>query len=148
MPTTFERWGIQFQYPDNWALEEESAQECQSVTVTSPGGAFWSVSRHSLMTDPTMLIRAAAEALREEYKQLEIEEVDETVAGIELLGSDFSFFCLDFIGSARVRSFCTDQATYSIFCQAEDRELGRLTDVFQAMTVDFLKNFEAETPET
>ena len=60
MPATFEKLGISFQYPENWTLDEQDALAGRkSVTVYSPGGAFWTVAVHSKAADPAELARDA-----------------------------------------------------------------------------------------
>ncbi len=143
MPLDFKKLGISFQYPENWALDEQDALEGRrSVTVYSPGGGFWSVSIHPRSTDPAELAKAAAEALAAEYENVETEKVDESFAGRELVGFDLNFFYLDLINTATVRCLRTDRATYAIFCQAEDREFTRIQPVFQAMTISLLSHFK------
>ncbi len=143
MPLEFDKLGICFQYPDNWSLTEEDALAgCQSVTVYSPGGGFWSVAIHPPATDPGELASAALEAMEEEYEGLESEEVRETVVGREMVGHDLNFHCLDLTNTACVRSVSTGRATLTIFCQAEDREMERIQPVFQAMTISLMQNIE------
>ena len=56
MPSTYDKLGVRFLYPDNWILDEEDAPNGNpSVTVQSPGGAFWSLAIHSPTTDPEEL---------------------------------------------------------------------------------------------
>lgn len=148
MPSKFNGSEISFEYPENWTLEEQDAPGgVRSVTVTAPSGAFWSVGLHPALSDPMALARAAADALVDEYRQVEVDRASETIAAVEMVGYDLGFYCLDLIGSARVRCFWTARATYSIFCQAEDREFERLEDVFAAMTVSFLRNLPEATEE-
>ena len=65
MPVSFNRMGISFQYPDNWTLDEQDALAGRkSVTVYSPGGAFWSVSIHPASADPVELSTAALETMK------------------------------------------------------------------------------------
>lgn len=143
MPAVFEKLGISFQYPDNWTLEEEEAQVGRgSVTVFSPGGAFWSVTVHPQEVDPSDLARAAADAIREEYKEVETEETAETVAGYTMVGYDLNFYCLDLITTACVRSLRTGRATYTLFCQAEDHDFDELRAVFRAITASLLGSIE------
>lgn len=146
MPREFKKLGISFQYPDNWELDEgDTRQRQRSVTVYSPGAAFWTVAAHPRGTDPAKLARAVVKAMREEYEGLEYEEIQETVAGHELVGYDLSFFFLDLTNTARVRSLRTELATYTVFCQAEDRELGQVGPVFLAMTTSLLNNLQRST---
>ena len=143
MPAEFNKLGILFQYPDNWALDEEDALAGQkSVTVYSPGGAFWSISVHPRSVDPATLAKAAVDAMKADYEELEIEETRETMAGREMIGYDLNFFYLDFTNTATIRCIRTDQATYTIWCQAEDREFERIRGVFHAITTSFLNGLK------
>ena len=143
MPAEYNKLGISFQYPENWKLDEDDALAGRkSVTVFSPGGAFWTVSVAPTNTDPVELATAAVDAMKEEYEELEAEETRQTIAGRETIGYDLNFYCLDLISSARVRCLSTSRATYAFFCQAEDREFDRIYDVFLAMTTSVLKNLK------
>ncbi len=139
MPARFNSMGISFQYPDNWTLDDADAVLGRhTVTVYSPGGAFWSVAIHSGSTEPDKLVVAAVEAMKQEYEGLEAEMARETVAGHELLGYNLAFCCLDLTNTARIRGLQTAQSTYTIFCQAEDREFEQIESVFRAMTTSLL----------
>jgi hypothetical protein len=145
MPAEFNKLGISFLYPDNWILDEEDALAGRkSVTVYSPGGAFWSISVHPRSADPARLAKAAAEAMQEEYEDSEAAPSQETVAGRELLGYDLSFYCLDLTNTASIRSFRTNRATYTVYSQAEDREFEAMRAVFLAMTTSFLGNLQPQ----
>jgi len=139
MPAQYDNLGICFQYPDNWTLDEEDALAGRnSVTVYSPGSAFWSVAIHPHSADPQKLARAAVKAMKQEYRELETEQTTETLAGRELSGYDLNFYYLDLTNTAQVRTLRTDRTVYTIFCQAEDREFDRLREVFQAITTSLL----------
>jgi len=142
MPISFHRLGISFQYPDNWTLDDSDAiLGRKSVTVYSPGGAFWSVAIHSGSADPAELAATVVETMRQVYEGLESEEAQETVAGRELIGYDLAFYCLDLTNTALIRGARIAQTTYTIFCQAEDKEFERVRAVFQAMTTSLLSGF-------
>jgi len=141
MPAEFRKVGIAFQYPENWTLDEDDALAGRkSVTVYSPGGAFWTVSVHPHSTDPDQLAREAVKVMRQEYQGLEVEPASETIAGRQTVGFDLSFYYLDLISTASVRCFRTGRATYAFFCQAEDREFTQIQQVFLAMATSFLGN--------
>ena len=143
MPAEFNKLGISFQYPENWTLDEDDALTGrESVTLYSPGGAFWSISVHPGTADPLALARAAVDAMKSEYEQLEAHEARETLAGCDLVGYDLNFYCLDLISTASVRCIRTPRATYAVFYQAEDREFDQVRPVFLAMTTSFLQNLE------
>ncbi len=91
MPHEFKRLGISFQYPENWALDDTEARQSQpSVTVYSPGGAFWTVTVHPRGTDPARLARAVGKALRDEYEEVEYTAAREAIVGCELVGYDLN----------------------------------------------------------
>jgi len=140
MPREFRKLGISFQYPENWTLDEHDALAGRaSVTVLSPGGAFWSISIHPPSADPSKLAKAAVKAMQTEYEGLETVPAKEVVAGHDLSGYDLNFFYLDLTNTATVRCLRTSRATYTVFCQGEDREFEHLRPVFAAMTVSFLR---------
>ncbi len=139
MPNTYDKLGIRFLYPDNWVLDEEdSPTGSPSVTVQSPGGAFWSLAIHSPTTDPCALAEAALEALQVEYQDSESEAVTERIGGQSIDGYDFHFFYLDFVSTAAIRGFRTTNASCLVLCQAEDREFDELGVVFRAITTSLL----------
>jgi hypothetical protein len=143
MPGLFRSMGIAFQYPENWSLDEEDALEGQqSVTVYSPSGAFWSISIHPHRTDLAILANQALEAIKEEYGDTDVEEIQETVSGHDLMGYDMNFFALDLTSTAKVRCLRTGRAAYAVFCQAEDGEMERLDRVFAAITVSLLRSLK------
>ncbi len=145
MPAHFHSLGICFQYPDNWTLDDSDALlGRKSVTVYSPQGAFWTVAIHSASADPKKLADTVVATLKKEYDSLEIEDVEEVVAGHVLAGHDLAFYCLDLTNTAQVRSFRFAHAAYTIYCQAEDIEYERIKLVFKAMTLSLLTGLESE----
>ncbi|HEY4311264.1 MAG TPA: hypothetical protein VGN12_17570 [Pirellulales bacterium] len=140
MAAIFNKLGIRFLYPENWTLDESEALEGnQVITVFSPGGSFWSVMIDPPGTSPEKLAATALKAMRQQYDDLDAEEVQETVAGTELFGYDMNFYCLDLTNTAQVRSYRTPEAAYVIFCQAEDREFAEIEEIFRAITVSLLR---------
>lgn len=141
MPAVYDKMGIRFQYPENWTLDEKDALEGEeSVTVYSPGGAFWSVVVHPRYRDPAELAKAALEAMQQEYEGLESQPVEETILGSDLVGYDLNFFYLDLTSTSLIRGVRARNATLLIFCQADDREFEQIDRVFQAMTISLLKS--------
>jgi hypothetical protein len=145
MPARFDKLGISFQYPDNWVLDDSDAiLGRRSVTVYSPGGAFWSVAIHPASADPAKLAAAVVEAMKKEYSGVEVDDTREMMGGHELIGYDLAFYYLDLINSATVRGLRVGTDTYTIFCQAEDREFDKLQMVFKAITISFLSGLSDE----
>ncbi len=141
MPAVYDKMGISFQYPENWELDERDAIEGErGVTVYSPGGAFWSVLLQSVEVDPGDAADTALAALRKEYQDLDVEPIEETIAGRSMQGFDANFYYLDLTNTAYIRAFRTSDACYLILCQAEDRELATIDAVFRAMTTSLLRS--------
>jgi hypothetical protein len=139
MAAIFDKLGIRFLYPENWQLDEsEALAGNQLVSVYSPGGSFWSVMIHPPSTAPATLAAAALKAMRQQYDELDSEEVRETVGGHDLVGYDMNFYCLDLTNTARVRSYRTPDAAYVVFCQADDREFAEIEEVFRAITMSLI----------
>ena len=136
----FDRFGLAFEYPDNWSLDTEDAEgRFATATVQSPGGGFWSVSGHAPGGDPAALVDAFVTEMREEYRELDAEPAESEVAGERLPGSDLNFYCLDLTNTAQVRTVTTPTAIYLIIAQAEDREWEEVAPVFTAITTSFVR---------
>jgi len=135
----FDRFGLAFDYPDNWSVDiSDSGGRHAAVTVQSPEGAFWSVSGHAPGGDASELAAAVLGQMTDEYRELDSEAAEDEVAAHRLLGYDMNFYCLDLTNTARVRTLETPAAIYLLFCQAEDRDWDRLAPVFAAMTASFV----------
>lgn len=140
MPKVYDSLGIRFQYPDNWSLDEgEALAGNESVAVYSPGGAFWSVAIHPANADGKKLIDAALKAMRDEYQDLDAEDVEDTIHGEQAIGYDINFVCLDLTNTAIVRCVSRPDFQLLIFYQAEDREYEEIEPVFRAMTLSLLR---------
>ena len=146
MPAVFDKLGIHFLYPDNWTLDEsEAIAGNRSVTVYSPGAAFWSIVLYDAGADPRELTAEALQSLKVEYPGAEAEPASEKFGDTTLSGYDLSFFCLDLTNTALIRGFRTAQATCLIVCQAEDRELETVGPVFRAITTSLLAKTQANS---
>jgi hypothetical protein len=142
MPAHFQKSNLNFLYPENWTLDEDDASGDQSVTVYSPGGGFWSVAVHHGAMEPLILANAALDAMKMEYNDIEIQEVEETIADRKLTGFDLNFFLFDFTNTAQIRSVRCNNDIYVILCQAEDSEFEQIQRVFQAITVSMLNGIK------
>ncbi len=144
----FDRFGLAFDYPDGWAVDTgDAGGRYATVTVYAPGGGFWSVSGHAPGGDARELSAAAVAEMRQEYRDLDVEEATDHVGGRDLPGFDLNFYCLDLTNTAQVRTLQTDDAVYLFFCQAEDREWEEIAPVFAAMTMSFVASAGSAEPE-
>ena len=138
MTGIYQRRGIQFRYPENWTLADDSLDAFpRTISLQAPSGAFWSVDIHPFSVDPDDLLSQVLEAMRGEYPDLEASATNEAVAGNPSSGYDLYFCCLDFVVACRLRAFHQGHATYMLTFQAEDREFDQMEPVFQAITHSF-----------
>ncbi len=149
MPHTYNHLGVRFQYPDNWRLDNSEGEaeselgDTHTVSVSSPGGAFWTLVQYPPSLDPAESVNTSLNAMRDVYPDLDAEIVDEEIVGHRLRGYDLNFICLDLTNTALIRGFRTATASFLIFCQADDRELELVSRVFKAITTSLL---QGQTP--
>ena len=145
MTSEYNRHGIQFLYPQNWQVADEQLDQTpRSVTIQSESGAFWSLDIHPFSADPAEIVASSVEAMRGEYDELEVEEMEETICGEDAVGADLSFWCLDFVVECQMRAFRHGHATFALTYQAEDREFDQLRAVFAAVTTSLLRDGKVE----
>ncbi len=140
MPAEFDKFGVRFQYPENWSLEIEDGADELSVSVASPGGAFWTLTIHPLAADLEALAETVLGVFRSEFTDLDFQAASEPLEDQHISGYDVHFYCLDFLNTATIRGFKTTRAAYILLCQAEDREFERFEPIFRAITTSLLRN--------
>ena len=140
MVATYDRCGIRFLYPDNWKVQEDNPQpHAHCVTLQSPGSGFWMLqileSRESL----DRLASGALDSVRQDYEEVEVVPAREEIAGTSLAGYDMQFYCLDFVVSAKIRSFSLADRACVLLFQAEDSEFEKIELVFSAITASLIQ---------
>jgi hypothetical protein len=146
MTATFNKAGIQFQYPENWEITDENMLDIpRTVSLQSPGGGFWALMLYEDPVDPKAVLEETLSQMREEYENLESSEHVEQFDDIEASGYEMFFYCFDLLVCARaiVIQDVNDQ-TFLIICQAEDRDFTRYEPVFRAITTSLLRNAVTE----
>ena len=138
MTGVYENFGLRFQFPENWKLAEESADDSIEINLESPTGAVWSLNLFSEIADAPQVAERLNEAMQAEFPDVESLPASETVAGLETVGYDLSFFYLDFLVTAQIRCVEVDGRTFAIMTEAESREFDALEEVFRAITVSLL----------
>jgi hypothetical protein len=148
MPASFDQFGIRFDYPDNWSVEQSEDKDANAqVVVSSPHTAFWQLSKHPAGTELEPLFDEVLSALRSEYKEIEVEPEDEVVEGQLVTGFTVNFFYLDLTNTCWLRGIETLDANYLLVCQAEDREFVQIEMVFRAMLASVLRNLADESDD-
>ncbi len=146
MPENYTGLGVRIMYPDNWKVEDESEH---SVTIESPGGSFFTVSRFDTQNpESANVLDQAAQAMEAEYDIVEREERQTVVAGFMMnqLTQRFSF--LDLIVVANFSLFTHGNSTYLLQTQGEDREMESMGAVFLAMTTSLCQSLQDDSPPT
>jgi hypothetical protein len=129
----FEQDGIGFRYPENWQIQREETESGWTVSVQSPMTAFFMLTYDDEMPAQELMAETALEALREEYPDLEADEMLESVAGQPAVGHDIRFFSFDLTNTCWTRCFYSGRGTLLALWQANDLELEEVEPIFAAI---------------
>ena len=140
MMSVYEQHGVRFEYPGNWTIDDDQSDQSQTtITVLSPGGAFWTLSVLPSDIDLPSMLKTVLDTLDDEYEDLDSVAVGDQVESQAMVGYDVNFYCLDLTNSAMIRGFQTLRASYVLLCQAEDHEFSQVKLVFDAMTTSLVR---------
>ncbi|QDU87307.1 hypothetical protein Pla175_06660 [Pirellulimonas nuda] len=140
MSATYDKHGLHFLYPSDWTLDESNDDDdaTAQVTVLGRDTAFWTVSLYSGLLDTQQTAADLLSAMREEYPDLESEEVSEPIGAVLLVGNDMRFTYLDLTSTALTRVFHRGHDTCVVLYQAEDEEMEEVESVMRAMTLSLV----------
>lgn len=103
MPSTFEGFGLKLLYPDNWILVERAKDEGdQGVTFELPSGGFVSLETLPITREDEVILSELDTMLRDQYVDVERENIDLPGAGDHERAMDLRFYYLDLIILSRV----------------------------------------------
>jgi hypothetical protein len=122
MAAQFNDRGIRFLYPENWRLDREDSEDGWTVTVQSDQTAFFLLTVNEEGPTPDEMLATTLEALKADYKDLEYDEVVDTLAGQPALGHDIRFTSLDLTNTCWTRAFDSAAGTVLVLCQCNDLE--------------------------
>jgi hypothetical protein len=142
MTARFEQVGIRFQYPENWEIDRQEIDGGWTVSVQSPGTAFFMLSYDAAMPESELMADTALDALRAEYPGLDADSAVDSVAGQPAIGYDVRFFSLDLTNTAWLRSFYTIAGTVLVMWEANDLELDRSGPVLRAICASIVLDEE------
>jgi hypothetical protein len=137
MVSTFDRSGVRFKYPTNWALDVEPDGDGWTAHVQSPTTAFLMVTLRPELDTPETLAEEALTAVGEDYKELDAQEVIESFAGRPAVGHDIDFLTLDTPITCKTRSIDTPTGPMLVLCQFGAFEREAVEPVFQAIWASF-----------
>ena len=149
MAATFENFGLQFLYPENWRIVEQSQGEMYSASVTlqSPGTACWTVHRYPSTCSQQQLMDELMAAMRREYAELEEEPFVKQLTGQESRGIRIYFYYLDLLVSWCLMPITKEGQVFLFEFQAEDHEFDDMETVFLAISTSVLGNAPSSVSE-
>ena len=140
MAATYDNFGLQFLYPENWTIVEQRQGEMYSASVVlqSPGTACWTVHRYPSTCSQQQLMDELVAVMRREYPELEEEPFVQQLAGQESRGVRIYFYCLDMLVSWCLMPITMEGQVFLFEFQAEDKEFDEMEKVFLAISTSVL----------
>lgn len=129
----FSRDGLRLKYPTNWKVDFEPAEGGWTVTLQSPGTAFLLMRMDSSLPTCEEVVDATLEALRADYKDLEVHPALEPIAGEMAVGHDIEFTIMDIPTECSTRSFYGPSGTVLIMAQVSSLDDEQYIPVMEAM---------------
>ena len=120
---TYSNHGVQFRFPSDWTLTEQSDEYEITVSVQSDGTSFWTLMLLKTRPDPDAVLDTVVEAFEQDYEDVDVNSTIDSLGGLPALGRDLDFVCYDLVNSAEARAFQTSLHTVLILCQGTDHEL-------------------------
>lgn len=115
--------GVTFSYPNDWELTEQREGDEITITLNSPQTAFWTLTLFLDRPDPKRVMKAALDAFRQEYPELDVYSIKARLCGQPSLARNLEFVCLELLNSAWLRTVQTPDFTILVLYQAHDAEL-------------------------
>ena len=141
MPKQYSGMGLTLLYPDSWtATPDDSGQRGQGVFIESPGGSFISINLLEGQPNPDEVVQEAAEAMEEEYEEVESEPLVLPIDGQEFEGIVQRFYYLDFVIVSRLLALPVEAGLFLVQIQGEDRDIDQQSMVFDAILTSMLRS--------
>ena len=134
----YDKNGFKFEYPDDWTIESYD----DGVSVTSPTEITWTIRRFPAHTNGQEFLQEVAEALKEEYKSIEVgKTLEEINPGVILETWEIDFYCLDFPCVAQAQTLKTPFAIYVLYYQTYSDDLDDVAPIIDDMLNSWLEPF-------
>ncbi len=119
----FDRDEIRVKYPADWEIEieEEEDQMGWTVSVASPDSAFLVIA-YRVDEEPSRLVEAALESLREDFQNLDAQPTMETLNKQPAFGYNIEFITLDLTNTAWLRGVDGPEGGILIMGQMTDQD--------------------------
>ncbi len=143
MSAIYHQGGIDFQYPENWILIDQSPNTgVKQFVLEAPDGSLLTLVFQSLLSDRTLLAQELVGYFAQEFPDAEALPAEEELVGAHGQGFDCEVFYLDLLVSAWVRVFAGPRHLIGVLAQAESRDFARQQMVFKAVVASALRDVE------
>ena len=126
--------GVRFRFPSDWTLTEQSNEEETTISLHSGGTSFWTLMLFMSRPDPDEVLDTVVTAFEQDYDEVDVASVVDSLGGSPSLGRDLDFVCFDLVNSATVRAFQTTDLTVMVLYQGTDHELETTRDQLHEIT--------------
>lgn len=126
--------GLRFDYPADWQLTEEEQEGEWTVSLQTPGTAFWSATILPDAPEPDDVMEAALDAYRSEYPNVDIYRREELIADGPSASVDLEFVCFDWVAYAALRAVQGIERTLLVLYQGNDLEGDEVRDQLDDVT--------------
>jgi hypothetical protein len=144
MSQLFRNYGIQFRYPDDWAIDEDEGEDQVTITVSRDPACFWSMTLMADRPEPQEVLDEAIDAYREEYPDLDVTATKETIARRPALACEVEFVSMELVNIAHLRAFRTPVQTVFLMYQVTDHESKGPEAQFKEITASLEADLNAE----
>ncbi len=130
----YDSHGVRFSYPANWELAEDNFPNEHRITIDNGSTSFWSLTLYFERPTPEQLVESASEAFREEYDEIDFYEAQACLCRGRTIARDVDFVCLEFVNSAFLRAFETDEFTALVLYQETNQSLRENRPILEQIT--------------
>jgi hypothetical protein len=141
----YQKHGVQFQFPSDWVLTEQSTDDETTISLQSDGTSFWTLMLFNSRPDPEDVVDTVVSAIEQDYEDVDVSSSMDDLGGFPSLVRELDFVCYDLVNSATVRAFQTSQQTVMVLYQGTDHELAVTRDQLVAVTRSLQIEDEDET---
>ncbi len=130
--------GFRFEYPADWKVESYE----DGVSLTSPTETTWTIRRFPVDVVADDFLQEVADALREEYKKIDVEKTSEEInSGMILDSWEIDFFCMDMPCVARAQTLKTPFSLFFLYYQVDSDELDDIGPMIDDIVESWLEPF-------
>ena len=131
---TYQDHDIRLEYPADWQLEEQAAGDDLTITIQSDNTSLWAITLLAKRPDPDRVLKTAIAAYEEEYPDLEVETVTDSILEVDHLARELYFVQYEFVTRVGLRVFSVGNRTALVWFQAADSDFEATRPLLDAIT--------------